>query len=141
MRIIKLGTEEFGTFDEVENYFYVTLLMEERNPKGKFRLPNGNLISENGLSVGERILFSYKKIVCFTAVAKAGRLDNNDEYAGKYPYYFVVDMSSVQPTNISLEKVEDSLRDVLDGKSIVSARSWVKIPDSSTDELWESIRK
>ena len=141
MRIIKLGTGEFETFDEVEDYFYVTLLTEERNPKGKFRLPNGNLISENGLSIGERILFSYNKVVCFTAVAKTGRLDNNDKYAGKYPYYFVIDMPSVQPANISLEKVEDSLRDVLDGKSIVSARSWIKISDSSTDEFWESIRK
>jgi len=42
MRIIKLGTGEFPTFDKVEDYFYVKLLKEERDPKGKFRLPNGN---------------------------------------------------------------------------------------------------
>jgi len=142
MRIIKLGTGEFPTFDKVEDYFYVKLLKEERDPKGKFRLPNGNLISEKGLSVNEPILFSYKKVVCFTATAKTGRLDNHDKHAEEYPYYFVIDMSSLQSANISLEEVEDSLRDVLDGKSLVSARSWIKIEDSSkTDELWESIRK
>jgi len=33
MRIIKLGTGEFPTFDKVEDYFYVKLLKEEREEK------------------------------------------------------------------------------------------------------------
>jgi len=86
-------------------------------------------------------MISYEKIVRFTAIAKSGISDNNDEEAGNYPFYFVIDMPSVQSANFSLEEVEDYLKDDY-GKSIASVQSWSKIPDSSKAiELWESLRK
>jgi hypothetical protein len=134
MRIIKLGKGEFKNRDEVENYFQSVLY--ERNPEGKFWLPTKKMIDKD-----EFLMFSYEKIVRFTAIAKTGLLENNDDRADDYPYCFVIDMSSLQSANISLEQVEDELKDVY-GKSIASVQTWSKIPDSSKAiELWESLRK
>lgn len=134
MRIIKLGKKEFRTFDEVQKYFQVDLY--NRKPVGQFRLLNKKLINKDDL-----LLFSYEKVVQFTAVAKTRMLENNDELAGEYPYYFVIDMSTVQKAEISLEKVEEYLKGVYD-KSIATIQAWPNIPDSPTaNALWESLRR
>jgi hypothetical protein len=134
MRIIKLGKGEFKNRGEVENYFQSVLY--ERNPEGKFWLPNKKLIEKD-----ELLMFSFEKIVRFTAIAKTGLLENDDDGADNYPYCFVIDMPSLQSTNISLEQVEDELKNVY-GKSIASVQTWSKIPNSSKAiALWESLRK
>jgi hypothetical protein len=134
MRIIKLSKDEFNTLDDVLNFFQSELY--DRKPEGQFRLPSNKLIEKD-----ELLLFSYEKIVRFTGISKTEVLENNDEFSADYPYYFAIDMSSVQSAEMSLEQVEDFLKNVYD-KAIVSARAWSKIPDSPTaNELWDSLRK
>ena len=140
MRIIKLGKEEFKTLDEVVDFFENRLNDDnDRNLKGKFRLPSKKV--KKIIAKDEFLLFSYEKIVRYTAIAKTETLENDDEHSTDYPYYFVIDMSTVEPAERSLEKIEDFLQDVY-GKSIASGQSWSKIPDSpKTNKLWESLRK
>ncbi len=139
MRIIKLGKGEFKTLGEVKEFFEGELL--QREPKGKFRLRKLS-IAEDKLNIGEPILFSYQTIVCFSARTKTGRLINYDKQANKYPYYFVVDMDTLQPSNIRLKIVEERLRDELGGKHLVKTQRWPALTDTpATNELWESLRK
>jgi hypothetical protein len=133
MRVIKLGKGEFKTLEKVQDYFQRELY--DREPAGKFWLPTKKTIDKD-----ELLLISYEKIVRFTAIAKTGISSNNDEEAGKYPYYFVIDMSSIQSANFRLEQVENYLKGVYD-KSIAPVQSWSNIPESSKAiELWESLR-
>lgn len=136
MRILKLSVQkEFHTLHELRDYFQRELYA--RDPEGKFLVPSKKLIEKN-----ELLMFSYKKIVRYTAIAKTGILPNHDELAKKYPYYFLIDMSSLEDAKytISLEQVEDLLKDVY-GKSIATGQTWSKIPDlPTTIELWESLR-
>ncbi len=134
MRIIKLSKDEFGDLDEVLDFFQRDLY--NRNPEGQFRLPNNKTIEKD-----ELLLFSYQKVVRFTAIAKEGVSENHDKLSVDYPYHFIIDMETLESAEMSLEKVEEFLQGVYD-KSIASARSWSKIPDSPTaNELWDLLRK
>ena len=134
MRIIKLSKDEFEDLDKVNDYFQHKLY--DRILVGQFRLPSKKTIEK-----GELLLFSYEKIVRFTAIAKEGVSENHDEFSDEYPYYFIIDMETLEVAEMSFEQIEDFLRDIYD-KSIASARAWSKIPDSpTTNELWDLLRK
>lgn len=134
MRIIKLSKDEFENLEEVFDFFQRKLYY--RNPEGQFRLPSSKTIQKD-----EMLLFSYEKVVRFTAIAKEGVSENHDELSVDYPYHFIIDMDTLESAKMSLEKVEAFVRGVYD-KSIAGARSWSKIPDSpTTNELWDMLRK
>jgi hypothetical protein len=99
MRIIKLSAQEFGRVDEVISYFEEDLPL--RTPPGQFRIPRG-WIAEDGLKVGEPLLFSYQGEVLYSARAGSGRLNNPDEYSDEYPFYFRGDMETVRRVAIGL---------------------------------------
>ncbi len=136
MRIIKLGTVEFPSIEDVRRYFENDLPRKE--PPGKFRIPQ-NLIGKNGLKKGEKLLFSYRGTICYLAMANSGRINNTDKRQKKYPYFFLIDIDTLQNTRISLLELENQLK-LNPPKSIVRSRSWPKIQDNvRSDTLWDSL--
>lgn len=138
MRIIKVSTQEFETEDEVISFFEEDL--PNRTPRGQFRIPAG-WIAEDRLEVGEPLLFSFEGEVLYSARAGSRRRKNSDEYRDEYPFYFRVDMDTLRPVQVSLEKLEKQLRATGRKKSIVHSRGWPTMPDSpSRERLWLSLR-
>ena len=118
MRIIKLSTEEFETFEDVVHFFEEDL--PQRKPPGKFLLPPG-WIAEDGLQCGETLLFTHLATVCYSARAGSVRLENTDEYGDDYPYYFKV--VSVCPEKSDFADRRGEMRAEGDAKTTwVSAR-------------------
>jgi len=138
MRIIKLGTEEFPNLDKVINFFEENL--PSRTPPGKFRIPQKS-IAEDGLKIGEKILFSYKCTVYYIAQSATGRLPNDDKYHNEYPFFFQIDVGTLMPTELSLHEIEKQFhQQTSETKSIVKSRKWVRIQNSQfTEKLWHSL--
>ena len=135
MRIIKLGTGEFSDFEQVEDFFMNDL--PHRNPPGKFLLPSP-LIGKTGLDKGEKLLFAYKGMIHFSAVAASGRMDNQDKSTNGYPFYFLVDLSSLTTVKISLKEIENILSQNNVTMSIVKSRSWPVVKDqAAADLIWK----
>src|SRR5262245_37083906 len=107
MRIIKLSTDEFETFEKVETFF---TQLSSRTPIGKFRITKGR-IAKDGLQIGEKLLFSYRTRVCYFAEAASGVFKNLDEYSEEYPHFFQVNVATLRPASISLYEVEKTLRE------------------------------
>ncbi len=138
MRIIKLSTKEFATFEDVLFFFEEDL--PQRTPPGQFRLPPG-WIAEDGLERGETLLFTYLAALCYSAKAGSGRLENTDKYRIDYPYYFKVNMKSVRRVKLSIEALEKRLRPTGRRKSIVKSHGWPTMPDTpAREQLWQSLR-
>jgi len=69
-------------------------------------------------------------------------MNNTDEYANKFPYYFVVDMATIQPANRSLQEIENKLKAELGNKNLVHSQAWPRLDDTiSTTELWDNLRR
>ncbi len=134
MRIVKLSADEFPDLEDVDWFFEEELAARE--PRGKFRIPRG-WIAADGLQPGEPILFSYRSIVRYSALAGSGRQRNNDDQRERYPYYFVVDPETLQPATISLVDVERRLRAVGVEKVIVKVQGGPIVTSSpGVNELW-----
>lgn len=139
MRIIKLSTEEFETIKDVVTYFEEHL--PSTNPPERFRITERR-ITEDGLEIGEPLLFSYQTTVLFTAEAASGRLDNNDEKSDTYPFLFLVNMATLRPSEISLYDIEEQLHQTGERKSLVQSQGRPIIPDSPFSEnLWQTLRE
>lgn len=135
MRIIKLGTGEFSNFEQVEDFFKNDL--PYRNPPGKFLMPSP-LIGKTGLAQGEKLLFAYKGLIHFSALAASGRMNNQDESTSGYPFYFLVDLSSLATVKISLKEIEGILSQNNVTISVVKSRSWPVVKDkTAADSIWK----
>ena len=135
MRIIKLGTGVFSNFEQVEDFFKNDL--PYRNPPGKF-LVSSPLIGKTGLDKGEKLLFVYKGMIHFSALAASGRMDNHDKSTSGYPFYFLVDLNSLTRVKISLKEVEDILSQNNVTMSMVKSRSWSVVKNRNVvDLIWK----
>lgn len=131
MRLVKLSTAEFESIDKVDKFFDHDL--RQREPHGRFLFPRG-WIAEDGLAKSELLLFSFLGRVVRVARAKSGRLRNTDVQRGRYPYYFVVDMETVQKGfPFTVTDLEEALRRESGvTKSVAASRGWVRLPDTDT---------
>ncbi len=137
MRVVKLSKEEFSELEDVRRFFRNLL---KRNPPGKFRITKGR-IAKNALEPGEKILFSYSRRVYFIAQSASSRLKNEDKYQNKYPSYFLLDMDTLHPVDISLFDVEKRYhQETGETKHLVQAQGWPIIENETfATSLWESL--
>jgi hypothetical protein len=130
VRIIKLSTDDadMKTRDGVDRYFLDTL--PKTAPPGQFLVTKGR-ISENGVSPGERLVFSYKGELVYIARAASERLDTAGPEAAEYPHYFIVDVESIQPATGRLTELEADLHGSgLADQNIARTRGWPIIDES-----------
>ena len=129
MRVIKLSQNDpdMATLEDVDAFFKKKL--EERKPKGKFRLTKGRF-RENGIVPGERLLFTYLGDCVYQARSASGRIKNEDEHQEQYPYFFCIDMNSVVKTEYKLQELERDLteRGFLT-KKIYGTHPWSMVDD------------
>jgi len=139
MRIIKLSTKEFGTAEEVVEFFEDDL--PQRKPPGRFQVTRGR-IAEDKFDEGEPLVFSFLGEVMYTARAGTELLKNDDKWRRKYPQYFCVDMETVRPTHLSLKALEFHLRrNARRKESIVQSQGWPTVPDTAaSNALWLKMR-
>ena len=128
MRLIKLSQDTFESMDAVREFFDGEL--RGRCPEGKFRFTEGR-IAEDGLRPGEQVLFSYKSVVRYIASADSGRALNRDEVRDAYPYFFLVNMEALRPTEFGLADFETSLVERAGHCGcLVHSQGWPIIEDS-----------
>ncbi|MCB0170064.1 MAG: hypothetical protein KDJ97_05885 [Anaerolineae bacterium] len=139
MRIVKLSEEIFSDLESVMRFFRDYL--PQRDPPGKFRITEGR-ITQDGLEPGEEMLFSYNGTIYFIAQSATGRLENEDEHQNEYPFYFLVDMDTLRPVEISLHDVEQRYhQETGETKSLVHTRGWPKIENETfITSFWNSLR-
>ena len=95
MRIIKLSDTDpdMKTVFDVRKYFKKKL--QARKLKGQFLL-TATRIKEGGVEPGEKLVFTYRSQLVFSALAASGRIAYEGEEASEYPYYFCIDTSSIR---------------------------------------------
>lgn len=132
MRIIKLSPNDtdMRTREKVDRYFQAHLA--KRRPVGQFLLTERR-IAANGIRPGELLVFSYNGEIVYLARSRSGRENTVGPDAIQYPYYFCVEMGSIQAVNrrlIDLEKLLHSHR--LFGGNVVRTQGWPRIDDSGS---------
>jgi len=141
MRIIKLSGQEFSDHHEINDFFETYL--PGRIPPGKFRLRRTNpdaspKIREDGLSVGEWLVFVFNNEILWIGKAASGRMDNvsdeSDVDLEEYPYFFLVDIPSLRKVDrVPLEKLEEELRTFIPNlKKISHGRGWPIVEELPT---------
>lgn len=141
MRIIKLSPKDISFPDRSSVDSYFELELPNRRPAGQFNLTQGK-IAENGITIGESIIFSYQTEITHIARAGSGKLVRSENNIGKYPFYFIIDLATVFPAQGNLADVEASLASVGIHKNIVNSRGWPRIPDSvAVEEIWKELEK
>jgi len=138
MRIVKLSEKIFPELEDVMEFFKNSL--PNWNPPGKFRITDGR-IARDGLQPGEEVLFSYSGIIRYIARSATGCRKNEDEYQSEYPFYFLVEMNTLQSIEISLRDVEQRYHhETGETKSLVQTQGWPKIENRIfANNLWESL--
>lgn len=81
MRIIKLSTDEFPTVENLLQYFFAEL--PSRNPKGQF-LVTPDRIALDAFNLGERLVFTHKAKVVFSAISKTSLIPYDGKEKIKY---------------------------------------------------------
>lgn len=139
MRIIKLSDrdKDFPNCESVGYYFQYKL--PNRNPPGKFLLTKGR-VAKNGIEIGEQLIFSYKSKILYLALSASGRRDNLDEDVDMYPFYFVVDMSTITPVKGSLTGIESICSKANVHKNIVRTQGWPSIPEPVGKIIWDVLK-
>ena len=126
MRVIKLSKVEFES--PANFYNYITSEVEERSPKGKFRIPKG-YIAKDQFSNDETVIFVQDSIVIGFGQASSNVLENDDEFSSKgYPNCFIFNTSTFRETNFPLAKIEDALHKAGLQKNITRTQGWPRIP-------------
>ena len=111
MRIVKMSTDIFEDEEQVHSFFKKELRSRGGGTVGgKFRIPAG-WIAEDGLKVGEPLLFSHQGVVLYSAKASSSRRTNDDEESEEYPFYFDVNVESIRPVkeNVTLHELQNGL--------------------------------
>ena len=130
MRVIKLSPNDPAmlTRDMVIVFFQETL--GKRKPSGQFFLTKGR-IAQNGISLGERLLFTYQGECIYQARAASGRTANEAANKDRYPFYFCVNVETIVDATGSLQDVEAKLS--LAGKNLVKTQGWPIINDAHAE--------
>lgn len=138
MRIIKLSSEDPDMCDRnmVDSFFNEKLYL--RKPPGQFLLTKGR-ISEDGILPGEMLIFSYKGEIVYLALSSSPRLANTGANAVDYPFYFCVDIKTINKGTGDMTELEAKINSkVVNPKNIVMARGWPSFKDSpELKEIWE----
>jgi hypothetical protein len=140
MRIIKLSSKDisFPTRASVATYFEVEL--PNSSPVGQFLFTKGR-IRKDGIDDGEPIIFSYQSQIAYIAKASSGRVANLGGERQTYPFYFLVDTSTIAPAQGNLADVETKLGGLGIHKNIVRTRGWPQIPDSDeVNRIWNGLK-
>ncbi len=90
------------------------------------------------MEAGEPLVFTYGSKITHLAKSASGRLLNPQCDQSQYPYYFLVDLETLQLVkDIPLSKFEESLTGIGLTKNLVRSQGWPRVPDSETVErLW-----
>jgi hypothetical protein len=138
MRIIKLSPAEFPTFKYVQDFFLKEL--PGRTPPGKFRIPPGHIAKEK-FDEDESLIFTYQSRVRFKARSQSRLKDNEDNEAKKYPYYFVIDLETLQSADTPLRDTEQKYREISGQDVNWEGQGWNVRPESKhTSALWNWVR-
>lgn len=140
MRIIKLSSKDIAFPDRasVDTYFRVGL--PNSSPVGQFLFTKGR-IRKDGIDDGEPIIFSYQSQITYIAKASSSRLVNSGSDRQTYPFYFLVDTSTIAPAQGNLADVEAKLGAIGIHKNIVHTRGWPQVPDShAVDRIWSDLK-
>jgi HNH endonuclease len=125
MRIIKVA--DFENEIDLANYFNRTL--KQLKPPGLFTFPRG--IAENGLDVGDTLLFCYEGRIRYVAKAASKRLQNTfPKRDSNEPHCFLIDMKSVRSMNVQISEVERRLKKSAGLLKSLRGRGWTTIPES-----------
>jgi hypothetical protein len=99
-------------------------------------------IADGGIETGESIIFSYETVITHIANASSDRLANTQSDSGTYPFYCLVDMSTICLAQGNLTDVEAALAGMGIQKNIVRTQGWPRIQDSpAIDQIWNSLRR
>src|SRR5262249_54841469 len=119
--------DDFKTRAKVDAYFLETLPGPQR--LGKFFLPR-TAIGADGISPGEKLIFTYKGECVYQARADSTR-KKNIRGNRKYPYYFLVNLTSIKPIQGTLSELQQKLtRAGLDAPNLVKSRKWLRFDDN-----------
>ncbi len=98
MRVIKLSNQDEMSRTEKDMHEFLTKIIYERNPKGKFYTGTRGKIAKNSLAIGELLILTYEaKIVYFAHVASGVEEERSGKYLGKK--YFCIDMDTCKRCN------------------------------------------
>jgi hypothetical protein len=141
MRIIKLSQRDNDFPDRVSVNTYFEVTLPNRSPVGQFLLTQGR-IAKQGIEAGETIIFSYETEITHIARAASCRLVNSQGDSVTYPYYFLVDMSTISLAQGNLANVEAELAVVGVQKNIVRTQGWPRIQNSpEIDKIWNDLKR
>ena len=142
MRVIKLSSDDpdMRTEEDVR-WFFEDYLPNEASPPGRFLLTHGR-IAEDGLSIGEKLVFSYRSKLVYLGHAASGTAANSNPNESENPSFFLVDVERIYPARGTLRDFEDAVREKgLHQKNIVKSQGWPRLEDSpELDALWQSFR-
>lgn len=126
MRVVKLSQENFHDIEAVVQFFEVEL--PTRNPPGLFCFTNQ--IAENGLQVGELLLFTYRGRVRYIGRVQCGRRPNTCLPQNGYPNCFIVKPNTLKPATVeaAFEDIEAALLAVGVEKNL-AVQAWTVIPE------------
>lgn len=152
MRIVKMTEHEFNDAPEVDDFFENEL--PKRKHPGRFRMlcTNSNAkpkIGKNGLSVNEKLIFTFKNKILWIGEADSGRCPNIKDEKGvdlkKYPFYFVVKIETLRKLKKPkpLKDFENELRAIYpDLKNLAKSQGWPIIEENEkTEKMWKNIIK
>lgn len=136
MRIIKLGTQEFPSSNDVDRFFREKLKSPDQ--RGRFYFARTR-ISAQGIQPGEYVLFSYCTRVLYRGMALTGRQFDSGRKGG-FQFYFSIDAGSIcSVTGVDLYQVQSILDRLLPvRKNLVRSRAWLSISDQkASNEVWK----
>jgi 5-methylcytosine-specific restriction endonuclease McrA len=145
MRIIKLSQEDpdMKTREMVDDFFINYLPGEDGE---RFSIKKG-LISKDNFSPGERLVFSYNTEIVYVAYSKSGILNKEpgEPHASTYPYYFLVEPSSIVAAAGRLSVLEAELAK-LGIKKRITVQGWPHIVfpkdlEGHEDRIFNSLRQ
>ena len=132
MRIYKFGTKDFKTLDKLRQFFLETL--PKRSPPGQILLERKTKLH---WPVGERIVFTHRSHVIFTAVAASKHIPS----AGKAKGFFVVDLSTLKGHLIHLRSLTERYALMSGRKVNFLAQNGPDLADDEfADDLWKYLR-
>ena len=131
------------TWEKVRKYFETDLL--KTDPPGQFLVTRNRAAKSDGISAGEKLIFSWQAQIIYVGVAASDLRDYRgpQEWEYEYPSYFLVDLAMLWRAQGSLEKLEtEVLQQGLHSKRIVRSQGWPRLVDSELlSRIWERLRK
>lgn len=151
MRVIKLSSLYFYGKDEkkddeksnVNDFFEKELINpNNRDYKGKFRITKGR-IDKQKFNKGEKLIFTFDSEVVYLSYAASGISENDDKYKEDLPFCFTVDVKRIYKVEkMTLENLEQQIREIYPGKNILINQSWPIIEENEeVHKLWNNLIK